>query len=130
MTTEMSGSLTRIQQELKDLGHQPGLLDTPEGQIVAFLYRVETGPYRSCKYMLGFSVDGSEPYPQYPPHWLHISPPVDDGLGGVRTEYKNNGRTWVKMSRVFSGWDASDKNMKAYMNDHVRSVWHYMKLDT
>ena len=28
-------------------------------------------------------------YPDYPPHWIHVHPPVNDGQGGVINQYQD-----------------------------------------
>ena len=121
----MSNSIEQIKIELESLGHETSLFDSPQGKAVSFDYTVETGPYKGKQVRLGISFQGSEPYPEYPPHWIHVSPPIDDGRGGVVEKYDVNGREWLAMSRPPGEiWDQlPTKHMAAYLNEHLRRIW-------
>lgn len=76
--------------------------------------------------MLGISFHGAEHYPEYPPHWIHVSPPIDDGMGGAVHRYQDEeGRDWIALSRPPTDlWDLlPTKSMYAFMNEHVRRFW-------
>lgn len=123
----MSDNVTRIKEELESLGYSTELLDSPRGRVVAFSYKVEVGRHKGERFMLGVSMQGEEQYPEYPPHWLHISPPVDDGKGGAIDRYTGtHGQGWIVMSRPPGPlWDRlSTKNMAAYLKENVRRFWN------
>lgn len=123
----MSDNVTRIKEELESLGRPTELLDSPRGQVVAFSYKVEVGRHKGERFMLGVSMQGKEQYPEYPPHWLHISPPVDDGKGGAAERYRGaDGQEWIVMSRPPGTiWDRlQTKSMDAYLKENVRRFWN------
>lgn len=123
----MSDSIKRIKGELESLGYPITLLDSPQGQVVAFPYEVETGCHKGERFMLGVSMQGDERYPEYPPHWLHISPPVDDQKGGSVGRYTGaNGEEWVAMSRPPGRiWDRlPTKHMEIYLKENLRRFWN------
>ena len=123
----MSDNIYRIKRELESLGYATQLSDSPQGKVVSFNYIVEAGTRTGELATVGISMQGIEPYPEYPPHWIHVTPPLDDGKGGVVTKYHdNNGREWVALSRPPSDiWDRlPTKHMYAYLNEHLRRFWN------
>ena len=63
------------------------------------IIRWKTGKNRGEQFRIAISMQETG-YPEYPPHWIHISPPVNDGLGGSTSQYKDNdGREWMALSR-------------------------------
>lgn len=111
------------------MGYQTTLLDSPQGEVVAFSYEVEVGSHKGEQFALGISMHGSEQYPEYPPHWIHLSPPVNDGKGGSTCTYgDNSGREWIAMSRPPGPlWDElPTKSMNAYLKEHLRRFWNGM----
>ena len=101
--------------------------NAPQGRVVSFPYIVETGSYKGQQVTLGISMQGSESYPEYPPHWIHISPSIDDGKGGAVVKYSDaNGREWVALSRPPGEiWDQLlTKHMRAYLDEHLRRFWN------
>ena len=125
----MSDSIRRITAELKSLGYDPRVFDSPHGRVVCFPYTVETGSHEGEQYTLGFSLQGAEYYPEYPPHWIHLSPPLDDGKGGVAQSYRDSeGQAWMALSRPPSDmWDRlPTKSMSAYMSEHVLWFWAHI----
>ena len=119
-------SLERIEAELKGLGYHPFIIDsTPAGKTIAIEYIIPTGKYADETVLLGFSFQ-EEGYPEYPPHWIHISPAYDDKLGGVIHNYKHPDskgveREWLALSRPPKDiWDnLSTKHMENYLNLHI-----------
>lgn len=94
--------------------------------VVAFPYTIETGSRKDTTVTLGVSFQGNEGYPEYPPHWIHVTPPIDDGRGGVVETYSDSeGRMWHVMSRPPNElWDRlPTKHMRAYIEEHLRRVW-------
>ncbi len=123
----MADNIDRIKRELESLGYETRLSDSGQGKVVSFPYTVETGPYKGKQVRLGISMQGSERYPEYPPHWIHLTPPIDDGKGGAVQKYSDeNGCEWVAMSRPPGDlWDQlPTKHMSAYLNEHLRRFWN------
>ena len=123
----MSDNILRIQVELESLGYKTCLLDSPYGRVVAFSYKVEVGPHAGKTVTLGISMQGDEAYPEYPPHWIHIMPSINDGRGG--NIYRDEkGREWIAMSRIPGPlWDElPTKHMSHYLNEHLRRFWNNM----
>ena len=72
---------------------------------------------------LSFQEEG---YPEYPPHWIHVTPPLRDGRGSTEEPYTDQqGRAWLAMSRPPGEvWDRlPTKHMTAFMNEHLRKIW-------
>ena len=125
----MSG-LEKIANELKGLGYELSYIeDTPQGPAVVIEYSIETGKYIGQKVRLGFSFQGDEGYPEYPPHWIHISPPYNDQLGGSVQEYESGGNKWLALSRTPGDlWDKlSTKHMQNYLKLHITKFCKYLK---
>lgn len=67
-----------------------------------------------------------EGYPEYPPHWIHVTPPLDDERGGsVENHTDDQGRAWLAMSRPPAEvWDRlPTKHMSAFISEHLRKIW-------
>jgi hypothetical protein len=123
----MSDNINQIKAELESLGYETCLSDSPQGKVVSFSYTVETGSHKGERVRLGISMHGSEVYPEYPPHWIHLAPPIDDGRGGVVQKYcDSSGREWTVLSRPPGEiWDQlPTKHMSAYLNEHLRRFWN------
>ena len=121
----MSDSADRVRNELQSLGYRTSVFDTQQGKVVAFDYLIETGSRKGTPVMVGVSFQ-EEGYPEYPPHWIHVSPPIDDGKGGSNIEYVDSeGRKWVAMSRPPGDlWDnLPTKHMFAFIREHLRRIW-------
>ena len=118
-------SLERIADELRGLKYAPFFIDTPQGRTVVIRYRIQTGKYDGERVWLGFSLQ-EEGYPEYPPHWIHISPPYDDQRGGSTNPYSGCGpegatQKWLALSRPPGEmWDRlRTKHMKGYLDFHI-----------
>ena len=62
-------------------------------------YEIEAGTHKGEEVTVGVSFQ-EEGYPEYPPHWIHVTPPLDDGRGGSTQEHTDaHGRSWLAMSR-------------------------------
>ena len=123
----MSDNIKQIKRELESLGYETGLSNSPHGEVVSFPYIVETGSHKGKQVTLGISMQGSEPYPEYPPHWIHVLPPIDDGKGGAVEKYcDGSGREWVALSRHPGDiWDQLPmKHMRVYISEHLRRFWN------
>lgn len=120
----MSESINRVQRELESLDLSAHQFDSPQGKVVAFLYTVEVGTHKGEEVLVGLSFQ-EEGYPEYPPHWIHVSPPLDDGRGGSKNNYESDGRTWLAMSRPPGAlWDRlPTKHMRTFITEHLRKIW-------
>ena len=121
----MSTSIDRVQAELEGLGYRTTVFDTPRMPVVSFDYVIEAGSHKGTQVTvaLGFQEDS---YPEYPPHWVCVTPPVSDGKGGAVEQFQDGqGRTWIAMSRPPSDiWDLlPTKHMAAYIKEHLRRIW-------
>ena len=123
----MADNIDMISSELQSLGFCTQVCNSPRGKIVIFEYPVELGTHKNKLVRIGLSMQGRELYPESPPHWIHISPPIDDGRGGVVEQYTGeDGHLWVVMSRPPGAlWDnLLTKHMSGYLSDHVRRFWN------
>ena len=94
--------------------------------MIFFPYKVEAGSHEGATVMLGISMHGFELYPEYPPHWIHIFPAINDEKGGAVSRYTDDsGREWIVMSRPPGRlWDSlPTKSMHAYLTEHLRRLW-------
>ena len=101
------------------------MFNSAQGPVVSFPYVLETGSHKGEQVTIGVSFQ-EEGYPEYPPHWIHISPPIDDGRGGAVNHYSDSaGRDWLAMSRPPGPmWDQlPTKHMTAFVAEHLRRIW-------
>ena len=92
---------------------------------MSFDYEIETGSHMGTTVVIGVSFQEAD-YPNYPPHWIHVTPPIDDGRGGaVETYSDEQGRVWLAMSRPPGDlWDQlPTKHMRAFVREHLRRIW-------
>lgn len=117
----------QVQLELEALGYSPVLREWARVVVVEFDYTVEDGSQAGETFKLGVSFQKNG-YPNYPPHWIHVSPPIDDGRGGIQCYTTGDGREWVALSRPPRDiWDGlSEKNMKNYLDIHIRRFWSHL----
>ena len=60
-------------------------------------------------------------FPIYAPHWIHITPPIDDKQRSPRIYTDEQGTEWAAFSRPPVYWDSlPKKNMKTFLSEHVR----------
>ena len=119
----------RIHDELLALGLQPKFLEgeTPGGhqRVVIFSYRAQTGRFRGQKLMVGLSTQcEAVGYPEVPPHWIFLSPPVLETRDGANHgPFTLGDKEWVALSRPPGAfWDqVRHKAMKAY-TEHLNKV--------
>ena len=119
----------RIRAELEALGYATTVHSCHRGAVIDFDYVVESGQYKGCTFRLGIGTgdtpDGA--YPEFPPHWLHLHPPIENVGGGAIEPYDDDrGRKWIALSRPPDGlWDnLPTKGMELYIKEHVRRFWH------
>ena len=127
MSTSMNEALQQVKQELEECGLSTYLVPGVAEDIIAFKYTVPTGRYRGKCVDIGLSMQEAN-YPEYPPHWIHITPMIEDRRGRHGKEYQDSaGRHWGAFSRPPSDfWDtAPTKHMSVYLQDHLRRFWRY-----
>ena len=119
----MPNEIECVQDELNSLGYSTRVKDTPQGQAVVFLYTIESGPHEGKDVLVGLSFQETG-YPEYPPHWIHVCPPMNDHKGGAVETYEDSDGHWVAMSRPPGPvWDRLPaKSMNGYINEHLRRV--------
>ena len=118
-------AIERIRSELEALGYQTDIHTWPQGSVVDFDYVVASGSHKGCRFRVGISMQENI-YPEYPPHWIHISPPIDAGRQIVGKTYQTeDGRKWVALSCPPEDfWDeVATKNMSAYLA-HLQRFWN------
>ena len=120
----MSDSLNRVRGELEFLGYETQTFNTRIGVVVAFNYTIETGSHKGTTVLVGVSFQ-EEDYPEYPPHWIHVCPPIADGRGGSVRTYEMAGCQWLAMSRPPGRfWDQlRTRHMSTYISEHIRKIW-------
>ena len=119
----------RIADELKELGYQP---ETVEGEtiggqrVVVFPYRIPVGRFKGETRNIGISTQcEAVGYPETPPHWIFVNPPIPDTRDGVNHGISSfAGRDWITLSRPPGAfWDrVRHKGMRAYL-EHLSKVW-------
>lgn len=115
-----------IEKELQELGYKARIF-TPANHnaVVAFKYKVDTGRYSGNCYRIGISFQ-EEGYPEYPPHFIHVCCAPDLALT-AHSSYQENEQEWKAFSVPPSDfWDRlphENKNMKTYLNLHMRRFW-------
>ncbi len=122
-----SESIRKIRAELEALGyHTREFVTDTHGPVVCFRYNIDAGSREGERVMLGLSMHGDGLYPEYPPHWIHVTPPINDGRGGAVHSYVDNeGQEWIAMSRPPGElWDElPTKHIEVYLSEHVRRFW-------
>ena len=121
----MSNSTDRIRAELESLGYETLVFMSPQGLVVSFRYEIEAGSHRGESVSVGVSFQ-EEGYPDYPPHWIHVSPALNDQRGGSVQSYADGeGRQWLAMSRPPGElWDRlPTKHMASFISEHLRRIW-------
>ena len=122
---QMSRSTNKVQEELQAFGYLTSVSETQQGTVVSFDYTIEVGSRRGTPVQVGVSFQ-EEGYPEYPPHWIHVTPPIHDGKGGTIARYTDpDGREWIAMSRPPGAiWDKlPTKHISAYIKEHLRRIW-------
>ena len=102
----MNAGLLKVRQELEECGLPTYIVTGVPDQIIAFTYNVPAGRYRGQTFHIGLSMQEVD-YPEYPPHWIHVSPKMEDRQGAPGREFiDSEGRHWVSFSRPPSdSWD-------------------------
>ena len=120
----MSESARRVQRELESLGYETQTFNSGMGVVAAFNYTIEAGSHKGRPVLVGVSFQ-EEGYPDYPPHWIHVSPPIPDGRGGSVQTYEMAGCQWLAMSRPPGRiWDQlRTKHISGYISEHLRKIW-------
>ncbi len=116
----MSSSLDKIEIELQELGFATTRFTSPHGEVVAFSYVIDVGPFSGTGCQLGVSMQ-EQGFPVYAPHWIHLSPPISDKQSSGRQYADEQGTPWIAFSRPPTYWDnLPNKNIKTFLHEHVR----------
>lgn len=130
----MGSASHKIQAQLRDLGYEDARIEHHGGnypEVVVFAYRVRGGRFDTHEFQFGISMgDVKEGFPEYPPHFLHTTPPIESPRdGSVHSIYRLPGhdgttRRWSAFSRPPGPfWDRlPTKTMEAFL-EHVRRFW-------
>ena len=121
----MNDALQQIQQELRACGFETYLVEGSPEAVIAFPYIPQRGRYAGQQFNVGLSFQEVD-YPEYAPHWIHVSPAIEERHGPPGRQYKDKqGRKWVAFSRPPADfWDhLPSKNMENYVNLHLRRFW-------
>ena len=121
----MNEGLQQVQRELEECGFRTYIVEGVNDEIVAFTYLVPKGRYKGKKVDIGFSMQEVQ-YPEFAPHWIHVTPPIEDRRGLPGKQFKDAmGRDWVAFSRPPADfWDNTPtKHMSVYLRDHLRRFW-------
>ncbi len=122
-----SDNIRKIRAELDALGYNTREFATDShGPVVSFSYTIDVGARQGQAITLGLSMHGAGLYPEYPPHWIHLSPPINDNRGGSVQSYVDSaGNEWIAMSRPPGElWDElPTKHMDAFLSEHLRRFW-------
>ena len=120
----------QIARELMALGYRPQIVegDTAGGRqkVVIFPYPIRVGRFKVEIRTVGISTQcEAVGYPEIPPHWIFISPPITDTQDGPSHGVNSfAGREWIALSRPPGAfWDkVRHKGMRAYL-EHLSKVW-------
>ena len=122
-----SESIRKIRAELEALGYATHEFATDtHGPVVYFQYQIDVGSRHGDTITLGLSMHGDGLYPEYPPHWIHVTPPINDQRGGAVHSYVDHeGNEWIAMSRPPGDlWDElPTKHIEVFLNEHIRRFW-------
>ena len=131
----MTDAAERIKQGLENMGYAPVIENHGAyPSVVVIEYKVRNGRFRGNDVRFGISMDAGVAWPEYPPHFVHVSPVHPDirsprDGGGVHGEYPVTGTDgkehfWIAFSRPPGPfWDALPaKGITGYM-EHVTRFW-------
>ena len=123
----MSESIEKVRAELKSLGYDTFEFNWQNERVVAFNYTIESGSKSGKGVLVGISFQ-EHGYPEYPPHWIHVSPPIPDHHGGGSRYSTPDGKEWLAMSRSPGRlWDElPNRDMGAYISEHLRGIWRHV----
>ena len=123
----MNPELSKIRDELDRCGLDTYVVDGAYTEVVAFSYVPANGRYAGRPFDVGLSLQEAD-YPEYAPHWIHVTPPIDEQHGNPGKSYQDaRGHLWVAFSRPPADfWDnlpREKKNMSTFMTLHIRRFW-------
>ena len=99
--------------DMKKLGFNP----TVEAGLVIYRITPVDGAYAGITVETGVGIDELDPWPQAPPHWIHLP----GGIAFPRTnDRKSSKLDWLKHSRQINGW--GDAPPGICWASHVRAV--------
>ena len=121
----MNAALQKIRQELDECGLATYVVDGSSVEVVAFPYVPNKGRYAGRSFDVGLSLQEAD-YPEFAPHWIHVTPVIDERHGPPGMEYHDaSGRHWVAFSRPPADlWDSLPRrDMASYLALHMRRFW-------
>ena len=123
----MNPELRKIRDELDKCELDTYLVEGAQGEVVAFRYVPSNGRYAGHSFDVGLSLQEAN-YPEYAPHWIHVTPPIDEKHGSPGMTYDDaHGRHWVAFSRPPADfWDKlplKQKKMSSFLSLHIRRFW-------
>lgn len=121
----MNAALRTIREELNECGLDTYVVEGTNVEVVAFPYVPHKGRYAGMPFDVGFSLQEAD-YPEFAPHWIHVTPPIEERLGPPGMSYQDaRGRHWVAFSRPPADfWDnLPKKDMANYLALHLRRFW-------
>ena len=96
---------------------QLGLAPTVEAGLILYRIMPVDGAHAGTEVETGVGTDELGPWPQAPPHWVHL--PAD--IGFPETNSDTSTKTgWLKHSRDIIGW--GDAPLGICWTSHVRAV--------
>ena len=108
--------VTGVERFVDDMT-KAGFAPQVEGEVVTFQVTPVDGVRAGCPVGSGVSTEELDPWPQAPPHWIHL--PADVTL--TRTNCQNSPKQeWLMHSRNLSGW--GDAPPAVSWASHVRAV--------
>ena len=92
--------------------------------------RINVGEYARSIQGVGWSFpDDTQPFPEYAPHWFHVTGNYDDGKGGAcEKDYDENGQLWLAWSRpIGPSWVDPYRTPKKLLRSTVARFWKSVK---
>ena len=96
---------------------QLGLAPTVEAELIVCCFMPVEGARAGDSVDVGVSIDELAPWPQAPPHWIHLS--ID--ISFLRTNSRLSSRSgWLMHSRNVTGW--GDAKPAVGWTSHLQAV--------
>lgn len=109
----MQSGVSKFIDDMNKLGFDP----TVEAELVIFEIIPVDGTHAGCSVQTGVSATELEPWPQTPPHWIHLP----DNIAFPRTNCEASPKSgWLRHSRNLAGW--GDAPPAVSWVSHVRAV--------
>ena len=94
-----------------------GLAPTVDAELIVCCFMPVDGARAGYSVEVGVSIDEVAPWPQAPPHWIHLS----SEISFLRTNSRPSSRSgWLMHSRNVAGW--GDVEPAVGWTSHLRAV--------